>query len=338
MKSPRTTAVLAATLLLSATLSGCASAKLAATPSATKTSNGGTVARDGEEWILFQGAHDCSLHGTDPSTICLVRPDGSGRHKVLKQDDEVLHPDWSPDGSHIAFSVGGQTIWTAAADGTGMKKVADCTPFASCNGLDYPAWSPDGKTMAFTVYDGAPLALGPPSKSAIALVDLTTGTETTIAQTDPEQLVDQARWSHDGTRLAVQVEQFDSKGDEIGGAIGIVPATGGAPTTITDFTRYATYPDWNPSSDRIVFTTNDYNPAGGSIGLYLINADGTDLAPLSYTGSTAEESKQPSWTPDGQHVIFVQWQSRNVTTVNPDGSGLTTLGDLGTHPRFRPLP
>ncbi|WP_166792698.1 PD40 domain-containing protein [Cryobacterium algoricola] len=336
MNKHATTKYLMAGVLLAVSVSGCATAPPGAPSSAMTAQAASVVVRDGDEWLVFQGAQDCGLTGMDPSSICLMSPDGSGRHKLVDQDGELLHPDWSPDGTRIAFSTG-QEIWTAAVDGSEVTKVAECSSFPGCNGVDYPAWSPDGTTMALTIYNGRNLPMGPPSTSAIALVDLESGEAKTIAQTEPLELVDQARWSHDGTRLAVQVEHFDATGKEIGGAIGIVPAVGGVPKAITDFSLFATYPDWDPECDRIVFTTNEFNPAGGPVDLYLVGADGTDLAPLIYDGSDAQQSKQPSWTPDGKGVLFVQWQARSVTYVNADGSGVRKFGGLGTHPRLRPV-
>jgi Tol biopolymer transport system component len=334
----RTTAVLAAALLVSVTLSGCAAPKPTLAPSTTTSADAATAVHDGEQWILFQSSNTCQAGGPDPTSICLQRLDGSGRHRVVDKTGELLHPDWSPDGTHVVYTAAGQEIWTAAVDGSGQKKIADCGPFAGCNGLDYPAWSPDGKTVAFTVYDGAPLAQGPPAKDELALVDLASGKFTELAQTAPLELVDQPRWSPDGTRLAVQVEQFDGSGNESGAAIGIVSVAGGVPTTITPFSAFATYPDWSPTSDRIVYVTNDVNPAGGPIDLNLVDSDGANPVRVTYAGSDAVESKHPSWTPDGAHVIFVQWQTHRLAEIDADGFGYTQLDATGTHPRVRPVP
>jgi Tol biopolymer transport system component len=59
-------------------------------------------------------------------------------------------PDWSPDGSRIAFQAGGQ-IFTLRADGRGLRQL---TAFKHDRVLAGPVWSPDGRYMAFTrVYD-----------------------------------------------------------------------------------------------------------------------------------------------------------------------------------------
>ncbi len=305
--------------------------------SAASAPAGSTVVKAGEEWVLYQGPQDCGAVGNDPSTICLKRPDGSGRHKLLDQIGEVLHPDWSPDGTYAAFSIDG-AIWRAAVDGSALTMVSDCSRFDACSGLDFPAWSPDGTSIAFTVYNGTPLPAGPPSKSAIAILNLATKASTVVVQTDQLVVADQARWSHDGTRLVMQLEHFDKSGTELGSSIGVVAASGGVPTPITETGMFGTYPDWNPTSDRIVFVSNDVNPAGGAIAPFLVNADGSELAPLSYEGSVSKQSTHPSWTPDGSRVVFVQFAERRLSFIDPAGSGLKVVDRVVTHPRLRPLP
>ena len=332
----RCASIAIAALILSPGLTGCSVSQPSSAP--TTSTRSSAAVQDGEEYILFQSTNTCLRGGPAPSSICLQRSDGSGRHRVVDKTGELLHPDWSPDGSHVVYTAAGSEIWTAAVDGTDQKKIADCSPFAGCNGLDYPAWSPDGKAVAFTVYNGAPLPAGPPEKDELAILDLASGKFKEISQTRSKELVDSPRWSPDGSRLVVQVEQFDEQGAETGAAIGVVLTAGGVPTTITPFSAFGTSPDWSPKNDRIVFVTNDVNPAGGPVDLNLVDPDGSDLIRVKYAGSNAVQSKQPSWTPDGAHVIFVQWEARQLAQIDADGSGYKRLAATGTHPRLRPTP
>jgi TolB protein len=62
----------------------------------------------------------------------------------------IEYPDWSPDGTRIAFMGGGPTasdydIWTVNVDGTDLVQLTD---FSGVDG--WPAWSPDGTRIAFT--------------------------------------------------------------------------------------------------------------------------------------------------------------------------------------------
>ena len=76
-------------------------------------------------------------------------PVAGGPLKRLTGDfDDLAQPDWSPDGTRIAFQSyrsGNFHIWSVAADGGDMRQHTDGL-------LDdrEPRWSPDGKRIAFS--------------------------------------------------------------------------------------------------------------------------------------------------------------------------------------------
>ena len=83
-------------------------------PSAASTQlSSAPAVGDGEEWIVFQGA---------PLGLSLIRPDGSGNHVILGPPGDQVHPDWSPDGSQIAYvqraGTGAQQILITDPQGT----------------------------------------------------------------------------------------------------------------------------------------------------------------------------------------------------------------------------
>jgi TolB protein len=252
----------------------------------------------------------------------------------LTTPGEGKHPDWSPDGAQVTFVLN-DAIWIAAVDGADARSVGTCD--GDC---DFPAWSPDGTRIAYTRYYGPPVAGGPPSSSAIEIVDIASGEVTVVTRTQRLQLADQPRWSPDGDTLVIQLEQFKDDGSEIGAMIATLPAKAGStPTAITDPALFATYPDWNPTKDVIVFTTHEYDSSGAPVRLYTARTDGSDPKELVYEGSDRVRSSQPSWTPDGTQVLFVQMDTRTAALVNADGTGLMPIdGISATHPRLRPTP
>jgi len=332
---PVLAALAAACALALAACSSTAPASRAPSPEATVAASASVPVLPGEAWIVFQWGAPCAPEPSDSDTICLARPDGTGAHPLpLTTPGEGKHPDWSPDGAQVTFALN-DSIWIAGVDGADARSVRTCE--GNC---DFPAWSPDGKQIAYTRTIGPAIANGPPSSSAIEIVDVDSGEITVVMTTERLQLADQPRWSPGGDTLVIQLEQFKDDGSEIGASIAILPAKAGStPKAITDPTLFGTYPDWNPTTDEIVFTTHEYDPSGAPVRLFTVRTDGSRLKELVYAGSDGERSSHPSWTPDGKQVLFVQMNTRTAALVNADGTGLVLIGGISaTHPRLRPTP
>ena len=133
----------------------------AESPSTKPDAAAAITVRDGEPWISYQGG---SRTG-DGDTVLLIRPDGTDKHELVPDlvgDD--FHPDWSPDGSRIAFIHYGpgerSELWVVDADGGNATKLVSCA--APCNTFNYPDWAPDGSAIYYG-FDADPSPGAPPT-------------------------------------------------------------------------------------------------------------------------------------------------------------------------------
>ena len=145
------------------------------------------------------------------------------------------------------------------------------------------------------------------------------------------------RWSPDGQRIAFASDQDGN--DEIY----LANADGSGLARLTHSDRSDSNPAWSPDGQRIAFVSghsgdlegylkdadrSDFADRGrvkllGSFDIYLMNADGSGLTQLT---DDAGRDFNPSWSPDGQRIVFISDRDgdSDIYTMNADGSGSIT--------------
>lgn len=120
-----------------------------------------------------------------------VPVEGGTLTRLTGEFDDLAQPDWSPDGSRIAFQsyrTGNFHIWSVPAGGGELYQHTNGT----CDDRE-PRWSPDGRTIAFS----SDRAEG---RYAIYLLDVASGAVTPLSRGTTND--SEPAWSPDGRTVA----------------------------------------------------------------------------------------------------------------------------------------
>jgi Tol biopolymer transport system component len=188
---------------------------------------GATWAPDGKH-ILFNSVRE----GGGIPHLYLMNPDGSGLRRLCPHSNLwEEYPDWSPDGTKIAFmsNVGfsAWVIYVMNADCSGVRQVTNGPREDSA-----PRWSPDGKKIAFTS--------DRTGQAEVYLMN-SDGSQQTRLTTSPEDTsFNGPDWSPDDTKLLF-LHSLPN-----GGEIWAMNADGTAQTKLMDAYGFGDSPVWQP--------------------------------------------------------------------------------------------
>lgn len=289
----------------------------------------------GESWIAYQDVG---------RGIVLIRPDGTGDHMAFPYIPGGIqeHPDWSPSGDRLVFSVQTAAIWVGDADGSNAEKLVDC--IAPCAWVDEPAWSPDGGSIAFQ----RTVSKAGVGVSTVEIYDIATGGIHIAYEAPPKRFLYAPRWSPDGRSLVMEVAMRPTAAlvdsTPTGVALAILDLTKAMPTPIeiTDPADLSNNPDWSPLGDAIVFSM-PATAAGldGPADLYTVKPDGSAVTAITHVAALGDQAIKPTFTADGTRIIF-NYPDGTFWTIRSDGTDqrLAVAGSSapGFHARVRPTP
>jgi TolB protein len=229
----------------------------------------------------------------------------------------------------IAFSKDSTAeIWTIKPNGGDPKLVASPS---DANSFDTePAWSPNGQLIVFTEYHNN----GP---ARLWLVNADGTNRHLLFSEGPAYGDGQANWSPDGSRVIFR--RCSNVKEEC--SIYTIKPDGHGLTQITQPSQNAkgnnadVKPEFSPDGKTISFSS--FNRGGVQNGIYLMGAHGTGIHLITPTALGAVNA---DWAPDGSKIAFYTHccdpQTSTIDTMNPDGTGITTLTSPGTSHDFNP--
>lgn len=257
------------------------------------------------------------------SQVFTVNPDGTDVRQLthVPLGAHAGDPDWSPDGSHIAYvdnQSGNFAVLIMKADGTAKHQIAHQVD------SDYftPRWSPDGTMLAVSrcrTLNGYLLGC-----DILVMNADGTGRRILVGSHVINQYPD---WSPDGSQIA-----FTSDRAGLVSALWVVNSSGGGlrrlplPPNLEAF-----YPQWSPLGNRILFG-NSYGRA--TTNTFAMNPAGHRATQVTHV-PIPDSAFFASYAPDGRHAVLISdslpGPGADLFTMNANGTDLTPI--LTSHPR-----
>ena len=270
------------------------------------------------------------------SAIYVARHDGSNARKLTSVDGFIIAPRFSPDGSHLRFSVRNVdtltfSLWEVAVNGSGLRPLLPSwhkEPGECCG-----SWTADGRYFLFSAdRNGRSDIWALEEKSGLLHkknqfpLQITSGP---VSYSTPVASPDRSRVYVIGEQSRAELQRYDAKLKQF------VPYLGGVSAGEIDFSRdrqwiaYKAYPDntlwrsridgserlqlssppmlaamprWSPDGKHLAFV--GVSP-GTAFKVFLVSSEGG--SPEELIPGDKDNEDDPQWSPDGSSLLFAQY-------------------------------
>ncbi len=197
----------------------------------------------------------------------------------------------------VRDTVQGKEIYVMNVDGSDVTRLTE----NNASDLDV-AWSPDGRKIAF--------ASDRDGNYEIYVINIDGTNHVRLTSNKAADI--QPAWSPDGSKIAFVSDRDGTH------TIYIMNADGGSEKRLLHNPASDQQPSWSPDGKRIAFAGDR---GDGSIEIYAVDVDGSNLTRLTYSESAGD--LDPSWSPDGQKIAFVS--DGEIYVMGADGANMTRL-------------
>jgi TolB protein len=251
----------------------------------------------------------------DVKEIYISDYDGANQRRATLSTDMHLNPNWTPDGSGIAYS-----SWDGASAGRetdivlsflykGVREV----PTKGVGSNFHPAFSPDGSQIAFTSNrDG---------DSEIYVMNRDGGNVRRL--TNNNAIDSSPTWSPGGTQIAF----VSNRASPLTPRLYLMNADGSSQRPVNMPGGHVDKPTWAPAPyNEIAFSAR----VGGGFDIHVY-----DIATQAVRSVTSGEgsNESPAYSANGKHIAFSSTRQgrAQIFTIGRDGKGVRQITREGTN-------